>query len=30
MKAQMDEMGRLEEGEPTYIDLDHPWLYSPS
>jgi len=30
MKAQMDEMGRLEEGEPTFIDVKDPWLYSPS
>jgi hypothetical protein len=29
VKAQMDEMGKLEEGEPTFIDLKEPWLYAP-
>lgn len=30
LKQQMDEMGSLEVGEPTYLDLRQPWLYSPS
>jgi len=29
MKAQMEEMNALEIGEPTYLDLKDPWLYSP-
>jgi len=29
MKAQMEEMGSLEIGEPSYFDLKDPWLYSP-
>lgn len=29
LKAQMDEMGKLEVGEPTFLDLKQPWLYSP-
>jgi len=29
MKAQMEEMSSLEIGEPTYLDLKDPWLYSP-
>jgi hypothetical protein len=29
LKAQMDEMAALEEGEPTFVDLKEPWLYSP-
>lgn len=29
LKQQMDEMGALEVGEPTYLDLRQPWLYSP-
>ncbi|MEP6761202.1 MAG: hypothetical protein ABJA93_07530 [Sporichthyaceae bacterium] len=30
MKAQMDEMGKLEVGEPTFLDIAEPWMYSPS
>ena len=30
LKKQMDEMGSLEVGEPTFLDLKEPWLYSPS
>ena len=30
LKDQMDEMGKLEVGEPTFFDLKQPWLYSPS
>ena len=30
LKDQMDEMGKLEVGEPTFLDLKQPWLYSPS
>jgi hypothetical protein len=29
MKAQMEEMNSLEVGEPTFLDLKDPWLYSP-
>ena len=29
MKEAMDEMGKLEVGEPTFLDLREPWLYSP-
>ncbi|HSV40550.1 MAG TPA: hypothetical protein VLI04_17435 [Nocardioidaceae bacterium] len=29
MKAQMEEMNSLEIGEPTFLDLKDPWLYSP-
>jgi hypothetical protein len=29
IKQQMEEMGKLEVGEPTFIDLKQPWLYSP-
>jgi hypothetical protein len=29
MQAQMDEMGKLEIGEPTFLDIKEPWLYSP-
>jgi hypothetical protein len=29
LKEQMDEMGKLEVGEPTFLDLTRPWLYSP-
>ena len=29
LKEQMDAMGALEAGEPTFLDLSHPWLYSP-
>lgn len=29
LKQQIDEMGALEVGEPTYLDLRQPWLYSP-
>ena len=29
MKAQMDAMGALEVGEPTFFDLREPWLHSP-
>lgn len=28
MKAQMEEMSSLEVGEPTFLDLTEPWLYS--
>ncbi len=30
LQGQMDEMGKLEVGEPTFIDIKTPWLYSPS
>ena len=30
MQAQMEEMGKLEVGEPTFLDIKEPWLYSPS
>lgn len=29
LKEQMDEMGSLEVGEPTFLDLEEPWLYAP-
>jgi hypothetical protein len=29
LKAQMEEMNALEVGEPTFLDLKEPWLYSP-
>jgi len=29
LKAQMQEMEELEEGEPTFFDIKEPWLYSP-
>jgi|SRR5215210_335904 len=29
MQSQMEEMGRLEIGQPTFLDLKEPWLYSP-
>lgn len=29
LKEQMDAMGSLEVGEPTFLDLKDPWLYSP-
>jgi hypothetical protein len=29
LKAQMEEMNRLELGEPEFLDLQRPWLYSP-
>ena len=29
LKAQMDEMGKLNVGEPEFFDLKHPWLSSP-
>ena len=29
LKEQMDAMGALEVGEPTFLDLKDPWLYSP-
>jgi hypothetical protein len=29
LQAQMDEMGKLEVGEPTFFDIKEPWLYSP-
>jgi hypothetical protein len=29
LKAQMEEMGRLNIGEPEYLDIKQPWLYSP-
>jgi hypothetical protein len=30
LQGQMDEMGKLEIGEPTFLDIKTPWLYSPS
>ncbi len=30
LQGQMDEMGKLEVGEPTFLDIKTPWLYSPS
>jgi hypothetical protein len=30
LKAQMDEMGKLEVGEPTFLDLRDPWMHSPA
>ena len=29
LQEQMDEMGKLEVGEPTFLDLTTPWLHSP-
>jgi hypothetical protein len=29
LKAQMDEMNQLNIGEPEFLDLGQPWLYSP-
>jgi hypothetical protein len=29
LKAQMEEMNRLSTGEPEFLDLRQPWLYSP-
>lgn len=29
VKKQMEEMGSLEVGEPSFLDLKRPWLYSP-
>ena len=29
LKAQMEEMNRLSAGEPEFLDLRQPWLYSP-
>jgi hypothetical protein len=29
LKAQMEEMNQLSIGEPEFVDLKHPWLYSP-
>jgi len=29
LKAQMEEMNRLSVGEPEFLDLRQPWLYSP-
>ena len=29
VQAQMAEMGKLEIGEPTFLDITEPWLYSP-
>jgi hypothetical protein len=29
VKAQMAEMGKLSVGEPEFLDLRQPWLYSP-
>jgi hypothetical protein len=29
LKAQMEEMGKLSIGEPDFLDLRQPWLYSP-
>lgn len=30
LQAQMEEMGKLSIGEPEFLDIKHPWLYSPS
>ena len=30
IKAAMDEMGSLSVGEPGFLDLEDPWLYSPA
>jgi hypothetical protein len=30
LAAQMEEMGKLSIGEPTFYDLRTPWLHSPS
>jgi hypothetical protein len=29
LKAQMEELNQLSIGEPEFLDLKHPWLYSP-
>ena len=29
LQQQMEEMGKLEVGEPTFLDLKEPWLHSP-
>jgi len=29
LKAQMEEMNQLSVGEPEFLDLRQPWLYSP-
>jgi hypothetical protein len=29
LKAQMEEMGSLSEGEPEFFDLKDPWMYAP-
>ena len=29
LRAQMEEMGKLSAGEPEFLDLRQPWLYSP-
>jgi hypothetical protein len=29
LQAQMEELGRLVVGEPSFLDLRQPWLYSP-
>ncbi len=29
VQAQMAEMGKLEIGEPTFLDITEPWLYAP-
>jgi len=29
VQAQMEEMGKLEIGEPTFLDITEPWLYAP-
>ena len=29
LKAQMDEMSQFIIGEPEFLDLGRPWLYSP-
>jgi hypothetical protein len=30
LKAEMDEMNSLSSGPPTFYDIEHPWLYSPT
>jgi hypothetical protein len=30
LAAQMEEMGKLEVGEPTFLDLKDPWMHSPA
>jgi hypothetical protein len=30
LAAQMEEMGKLEVGEPTFLDLRDPWMHSPA
>jgi hypothetical protein len=29
LAAQMEEMNKLMTGEPEFLDLGHPWIYSP-